>query len=54
LFFRQVGSSHERPRLIYALLAVDSANDFVVGVELMEAVDGVDLMYANVAKSISL
>lgn len=45
-----VGRSHERPRLIYALLAVDSASDFIVGVELMEAIEGVDLMYASVAE----
>jgi hypothetical protein len=48
-----VGRSHERPRLIYALLAVDSASDFIVGVELMEAIDGVDLMYASVAETLA-
>jgi hypothetical protein len=47
------GRSHERPRLIYALLAVDSASDFIVGVELMEAIDGVDLMYASVAETLA-
>jgi hypothetical protein len=46
----KVGKSHERPRLLYALLAVDSASDFIVGVELLEAVDGVDLLYASVAE----
>ena len=49
----RVGRSNERPRLIYALLAVDSASDFIVGVELMEAIDGVDLMYANVAETLA-
>lgn len=49
----RVGRSHERPRLIYALLAVDSASDFILGVELMEASDGVDLMYANVAETLA-
>lgn len=49
----RVGRSHERPRLIYALLAVDSASDFILGVELMEARDGVDLMYANVAETLA-
>lgn len=46
----KVGRSHERPRLLYALLAVDSTSDFIVGVELMEAVDGVGLLYASVAE----
>lgn len=49
----RVGRSNERPRLIYALIAVDSASDFIVGVELMEAIDGVDLMYANVAETLA-
>ena len=49
----RVGGSNERPRLIYALLAVDSASDFIVGVELMEAIDGVDLTYANVAETLA-
>lgn len=49
----RVGKSNERPRLIYALLAVDSASDFIVGMELMEAIDGVDLMYANVAEALA-
>lgn len=49
----RVGRSNERPRLIYALLAVDPASDFIVGVELMEAMDGVDLMYANVAETLA-
>ena len=49
----KVGRSHERPRLIYALLAVDSASDFIVGVRLMGAVDGVDLMYASVAETLA-
>jgi hypothetical protein len=49
----KVGKSNERPRLLYALLAVDSASDFIVGVELMEAVDGVDLMYARAAETLA-
>jgi hypothetical protein len=49
----KVGKSNERPRLLYALLAVDSASDFIVGVELMEAVDGVDLMYASAAETLA-
>ncbi len=49
----RIGRRNERPRLIYALLAVDSATDFVVGVELMQAVDGVDLMYASVAETLA-
>lgn len=49
----RVGRSNERPRLLYALLAVDSASDFIVGVELMEAVDGVDLMYASAAETLA-
>lgn len=49
----RVGKSNERPRLIYALLAVDSASDFIVGMELMEAIGGVDLMYANVAETLA-
>jgi hypothetical protein len=49
----RVGRSHERPRLLYALLAVDAESDFVEGVELMEAVDGVDLMYASAAETLA-
>lgn len=49
----RVGRSNERPRLIYALLAVDSASGFIVGMELMEAINGVDLMYANVAEKLA-
>lgn len=48
----KVGRSNERPRLLYALLAVDSVSDFIVGVELLEAIDGVDLMYASVAEKL--
>ena len=53
VFPARVERSHERPRLIYTLLAVDSASDFVVGVKLIEAVDGVDLMYASVAETLA-
>jgi hypothetical protein len=49
----RVGRSNERPRVIYALLAVDSASDFIVGMKLMEAIDGVDLMYASVAETLA-
>lgn len=49
----RVGRSHERPRLIYALLAVDSESGFVIGMKLMEATDGVDLMYAGVAETLA-
>jgi hypothetical protein len=49
----KVGRSHERPRLIYALLAVDSAHGFILGVGMMEAVDGVDLVYASVAEKLA-
>jgi len=49
----KVGRSHERPRLIYALLAVDSASGFVLGMKLMEAVDGMDVMYASVAETLA-
>lgn len=49
----KVGRSNERPRLLYALLAVDSSSDFIVGVQLMEAIDGVDLMYASVAEKLT-
>jgi len=45
LFIRpaKIGRSHERPRLIYSLLAVDSASGFIAGMELIEATNGVDL-----------
>lgn len=49
----KVGKSNERPRLIYALLAVDAGSDFIMKIELMEAIDGVDLMYANVAETLA-
>jgi hypothetical protein len=49
----KVGRRQERPRLLYALLAVDSASDFILGMELMEAVDGVELMYASVAETLA-
>jgi hypothetical protein len=49
----KVGRSHERPRLIYALLAVDSESGFVLEMKLMEAIDGVDLMYAGVAEALA-
>jgi len=49
----KLGRRQERPRLLYALLAVDSASDFILGVKLMEAVDGVDLMYASVTETLA-
>lgn len=48
----KVGRRQERPHLLYALLAVDSASGFIVGMKLMEAVEGVDLMYASVAETL--
>jgi hypothetical protein len=49
----KVGRRQERPRLLYALLAVDSASDFILGMQLMEAIDGVELMYARVAETLA-
>jgi hypothetical protein len=46
----RVGTRNERPRLIYSLLAADSASGLIVGFEALEGVDGIDLMYASLAE----
>jgi len=49
----RVGRSYERPRLIYALLTVEPDSGFVLGMELLEAIDGMDLMYASLVEKLA-
>jgi hypothetical protein len=49
----RVGARNERPRSLYALLVSDSASYFVLGVEVLEATAGIDLMYAGLAENVA-
>ena len=49
----RVGRSNERPRLIYGLLSVDVESGFILGMELLEATEGVDLMLANLPEKLA-
>ena len=48
-----VGGSNERPRLIYGLLSVDAESGFILGMELLEATEGVDLMFASLPEKLA-
>ena len=49
----RVGGRNERPRLIYGLLSVDAESGFVLGMELLEATEGIDLMFANLSEKLA-
>jgi hypothetical protein len=48
-----VGGKNERPRLIYGLLSVDAESGFILGMELVEATEGVDLMFASLPEKLA-
>jgi len=48
-----IGETGERPRLLYALLVTDVATGMILGFDALEAVDGVDLMYASLAEKVA-
>lgn len=49
----RVGGRNERPRLLYGLLCVDAESGFVLGMELLEATEGVDLMFASLPEKLA-
>jgi hypothetical protein len=49
----RIGTPGERPRSLYTLVVSDSASFFVLGIEALGAVDGIDLMYAGLAETVA-
>jgi hypothetical protein len=49
----KLGEANERPRVLYMLLVTNSLTGFLYGFEPLEAGDGVDLMYADLAEKVA-
>jgi hypothetical protein len=49
----KVGEPNERPQVLYALMVVDAASGFILGIEALAAPDGPDLMYAELAHKVA-
>jgi Domain of unknown function (DUF6930) len=49
----RIGEQGERPRLLFALLVTEVETGMVLGFEALEAVDGIDLMYASLAEKVA-
>ncbi len=49
----RVGGPNERPRLLYALFAADAASGVLLGFELLEAANGIDLLYASIPERLA-
>ena len=49
----RVGKTHERPKLVYGFLTVDSGSEFILGIELLEATEGIDLLFASLPENLA-
>ncbi|HKO96814.1 MAG TPA: hypothetical protein VJU86_07480 [Pyrinomonadaceae bacterium] len=49
----KLGEANERSRVLYALLVTNSLTGYLYGFEALDARDGVDLMYADLAEKVA-
>jgi hypothetical protein len=49
----KLGEANERPRVLYALLVTNGLTGFIYGFEALEAREGIDLMYADLAEKVA-
>lgn len=49
----KLGEANERPRVLYMLLVTNGVTGFLYGFEALQAPDGIDLMYADLAEKVA-
>ena len=49
----KIGETNERPRVLYALLVTNAATGYIFGFEALEARNGIDLLYAELAERVA-